>query len=59
VFVTDGVSWQRIRAFAAVVTGPRAPQIPSGVLYGLCTVKFASLWSVIDRFSCNKIFTLP
>ncbi len=24
-----------------------------------CTVKFASLWSVIDRSSCNKIFTLP
>jgi hypothetical protein len=30
------------------------------VIYGVrCTVKFASLSSVIDRFSCNKIFTLP
>jgi hypothetical protein len=29
------------------------------LIYGRCTVKFASLWSVIDRSSCNKIFTLP
>jgi hypothetical protein len=28
-------------------------------LYGLCTVKFASLWSVIDQLPCKKIFTLP
>ena len=24
-----------------------------------CTVKLASLWSVIDRLPCNTIFTLP
>jgi hypothetical protein len=29
------------------------------LIYGLCTVKLASLWSLIDMFSCNKIFTLP
>ena len=30
------------------------------VIYGLrCTVKLASLRSVIDRLRCNKIFTLP
>jgi hypothetical protein len=30
------------------------------ITYGVyCTVKFASLWSVIEIFSCNKIFILP
>jgi hypothetical protein len=60
----DGVAAGVLSAPVDVLVLPDRPRFSAvrrlSVIYGLlCSVKFTSLWSVIDRCSCNKIFTLP
>ena len=64
VIIVDGVAAGVLSAPVDASGLPDRPRFSAfgvwSVIYGLrCTVKLASLWSLIDRLRCNKIFTLP
>jgi hypothetical protein len=49
-----------VDVYVLPIVNTSAPLGLRRVMYGVrCTVKLASLLSVIERLPCNKIFTLP